>query len=169
MDNKVENKIVNEKEFEFDIEIVEIYDIIPKELREIPIEKMSKKQIRKIGWSVHAYIGETDQDFRGIVAHMNSAGWFFMMPCAENYDKAEKRWIRFPCLSYTNMKKQKAFFEELKEKFVDFHKQKLIEEGEEKDRKTLAWKEREQIKAEKLAKMSEKRNQNPKYQKLGKR
>lgn len=149
----------------FEIEIVDAYDITPKCILDIPKDELTNKKQKKIGWSVHVYIASLDMDLRGVLARKTKNDWFIVMPQAENYDREEKRWIRFPCICFSNPKKYVAFMNELKEKFTIFIKEKLIEEGEEKDKKRIAWAERQAKSKEKIGKMSEKRNENPKYEK----
>ena len=158
--NNSENKIT------FDVEIVDVYDITPKELYKIPKEQMSKNKSRKIGLSVHAYIAVYydgifvwDHDLRGIMAKKKDDDWFIVMPCAENYDKKSKSWIRFPCSNYPYGDNQKEFISLLKEKFVDFHKSWLIEQEEAKELKALSWKKRNEKNAATVMEMSKKRRQ----------
>lgn len=153
----------NIENIDFEIEIVDAYDITPKFIADLPKEELTKTKQRRIGWSVHVYIGALDQDLRGILARKTTHDWFIVMPSSENYDKQEKRWIKFPCVSFTNPKKQAELIRQVKEKFTIFIKEKLIEEQEEKEKKQIAWAERQAKNKEKSGKMSEKRNEKEKY------
>lgn len=153
----------NIENIDFEIEIVDAYDITPKCVADLPKEELTKTKQRRIGWSVHVYVGALDQDLRGIIAKKTKDDWFIIMPNAENYDKEEKRWIRFPCVSFTDPKKQSELVSQIKEKFTIFIKEKLIEEQEEKEKKHIAWIERQAKNKEKTIKMSEKRNEKEKY------
>lgn len=146
---------------DFEIEIVDAYEIADRKAQQGKL--FNKKEARRMGWSVHVYIPIYDMDIRGILARKLSNGWFIQMPHTCNFDKETKKWVMFPSLSFTSVETKEKFISELNTKFVDFIKEKLLEEGEAQEKKKIDWMERQKKVEEKLKRSSDKRNQSGKY------
>lgn len=148
---------------DFEIEIVDAYDITPAIILKVPKEELSNKASKRIGWSIHVYIAVLDIDIRGVVAKKIKNDWFIVMPYNVNFDKESQKMVRFPSITFTNPDKQSELLKQIKEKFSLFIKEKLVEEIEEKEKKKIAWLERNKKNDEKALKMSDKRNEKEKY------
>lgn len=152
---------------DYEIEIVDAYEIADSTAEKDGVYQ--KKKARKLGWSVHVYMGAKNEDLRGVKAIRLSAGWFIQLPYIRNYDDEEKKWVYFPVWCPTDIENKNGLIAQIKEKAIDFIEKKLLQEQLDKEKKKIDWKTREKNNQEKLKKMSEKRNQNPKYAKTDKK
>lgn len=96
-----------------EIEIIEAYEI------------RFKEGDKPKGWSLHIYLPEWEMDVRGIILKKYGGGWFMQMPFLTNYDKEEKKPVRFPLISFLERDKTKDLNQKIKEKAVEYVEKKL--------------------------------------------
>jgi hypothetical protein len=72
---------------------------------------LNKKNKKKVG-TIHAYLPDVDIDVRGIGVFTGAKGNFFIQPPSMVGDDK----IKYPCISFVNMKTQEDFIITLRKK-----------------------------------------------------